>query len=291
MNLLAALARRAEIPVFAAIGAQGLALVETLRRRPGLRLVATPRHARVLLVAGELDSRHLRSLERLHAQLPAPRGTVWWQASPQFSCGPTVSDDDPLAAIRKAAKADEPDQRPDLPPHPWLGVGPHGQGGEGMMGGTPYGRPMAMTADDIRDGLALDTYDARFGPFLPMLPPGLALDLSLQGDVITSARTASPPFEQGPANDAPDLCAVRMLRLMGIESLRAARARGALLALPTGSGIRRRLAAWLRGDRVTEDPTPVSEALPGREWVEAVLWLASFAPSRLRAVCMKDAAT
>ncbi|HSH47199.1 MAG TPA: hypothetical protein VK991_01215 [Halomonas sp.] len=298
MSLLSALARGAEIPVFPAIGTQGLALVESLRSRPGIRLVDTPRHARVLLVAGELDSQHLRSLERLHAQLPAPRGTVWWQASPLFSHGPRVPDDDPLAAIRQAAQADEPVLRPDLPPHPWQGIGPHGQGGKGMMGGTPYGRPMAMTADDIRDGLALDAYTACFGPFLPMLPPGLVLELTLQGDVIVSAQMASPPFEQGPPGDAPNLCAARMLRLMGIDigididiGSPRARSRGALLALPAGSGMRRRLAKWLRGDHVTEDPAPVSEALPGLEWTEAVLWLASFAPARLRAVCTKEAVT
>lgn len=290
MNLFSTLARAADVPVFAAIGAQGLALVETLRDRPGLRLVATPRHARVLLVAGEVDQRHLHALGRLHAQLPAPRGTVWWQAAPLFSRGQRVGDEDPLAAIHQATQADEPDQRPDLPPHPWQGRGPHGQGGEGMMGGNPYGRAMAMTADDIRDGLALDTYDARFGPFLPMLPPGLTLDLSLQGDVIVSARIASPPFEQGPAGDAPDLCAARMLRLMGID-VPAARARGALLALPAGAGLRRRLAAWLRGETVAEDPAPPSEALPGLEWTEAVLWLASFPSSRLRATCRREAVT
>ncbi|RKF12268.1 hypothetical protein D6850_18745 [Roseovarius spongiae] len=285
MNWLSALARGAEIPVFAVVGAQGLAPVEGLRHRPGLRLVDSPRHARVLLVAGAVDGAHKTALERLHAQIPTPRGTVWWQAAPLFARGQGVAGDDPLPAIRAAAGADDPDQRPDVPPHPWQGMGPHGQGGRGMMGGNPYGRPMAMTADDIRDGLALDVYNARFGPFLPMLPPGLVLDLTLQGDVIVSVSVVSPPFEQGMQGDAPDLCAARMLRLMGIAP-RAARARGALLALPKGSGTRRRLAAWLRGQTVTERPSPLPEALPGLEWAEAVLWLASFLPSHLRAACM-----
>ncbi len=286
MTLLSALARRAEIPVFAVIGTRGLGLAESLRRRPGLRLVDSPRHARVLLVAGAVDGAQKQALERLHAQLPAPRGTVWWQAEPLFARGEVVTGDDPMPAIRAAASADDPDQRPDVPPHPWQGIGPHGHGGRGMMGGNPYGRPMAMTADDIRDGLALDAYSARFGPFLPMLPPGLALDLTLQGDVIVSADVASAPFEQGPQGDAPDLCAARMLRLMGIGPI-AARARGALLALPQGSGMRRRLAAWLRGEQVSETPDPLPAALPGLEWAEAVLWLASFPPSRLRAACME----
>lgn len=286
MNWLSALARGAEIPVFAAVGAQGLAPVEGLRRRPGLRLVDSPRHARVLLVAGAVDAANKTALERLHAQLPSPRGTVWWQAPPLFARGEAVAGDDPLSAIRAAAETNDPDQRPDVPPHPWEGMGPHGQGGKGMMGGNPYGRPMAMTADDIRDGLALDAYSARFGPFLPMLPPGLTLDLTLQGDVIVSACVISPPFEQGTEGDASNLCAARMLRLMGIGPV-AARTRGALMALPKGSGMRRRLAVWLRGETVTERPAPLPDALPGLEWAEAVLWLASFPPSHLRAACME----
>ncbi|TDL78094.1 hypothetical protein E2L08_12400 [Palleronia sediminis] len=289
MSLLASLARGAEIPVFAAIGAGGLAPVETLRRRPGLRLVDTPRHARVLLVAGEVDAAHATALERLHAQLARPRATVWWRAPRLFDRGEIADGDDPTGAIRRAAETDEPDQRPDLPPHPWEGIGPHGQGGMGMMGGTPYGRPMAMTAEDIRDGLALDAYRARFGPFLPMLPPGLALDLTLQGDVIVAAGVAAPPYPQGAESDAPGPCAARMLRLMGIGP-RAARARGALAALPRGSGMRRRLAAWVDGARVDETPRPLPDALPGRDWTGAALWLASFAPSRLRAACLKPEA-
>lgn len=290
MKLLTALARRAEIPVFAVAVARGLALVERLRARPGLRLVDSSRHARVLLVAGDVDPAQKRALERLHAQLPRPRGTVWWQASRLFARGETVTGDDPLEAIRRAAEADDPDQRPDVPPHPWEGIGPHGHGGQGMMGGNPYGRPMAMTAEDIRDGLALDPYTARFGPFLPMWPPGLALDLTLQGDVIVSASVAAPPFEQGPEGDAPALCAARMLRLIGIGPF-AAKARGALAALPTGRGMRRRLTAWLRGESANETPAPLCDALPGLEWAEAVLWLASFPPSRLRAICMEGCAS
>ena len=289
MRLLSALSRGAEIPIFPVVGARGLALVEALRRRPGLQLVASPRHARVLLVAGAVEASQKRMLERLHAQLPSPRGTVWWQAERLFARGEQVAGDDPLPAICKAAMADDPDQRPDVPPHPWQGIGRHGQGGQGMMGGTPYGRPMAMTADDIRDGLALDAYKARFGPFLPMLPPGLVLDMTLQGDVIVSAGVASAPFDQGPEGDAPTLCAVRMLRLMEITP-RAARARGALLALPKGLGMRRRLAAWLRCGKVSEIPESLPDVLPGLEWAEAVLWLASYPPSRLRAACMEKEA-
>ena len=67
--------------------------------------------------------------------------------------------------------ASSPDALPDLDPAPWRGVGPFGQGGTGMTGGVPYGRPLAGRADD-RDGLKLDQLLVRVGPFLPPFPPG-----------------------------------------------------------------------------------------------------------------------
>src|SRR3546814_16725517 len=87
-----------------------------------------------------------------------------------------------------------------------------------MMGGKPYGRPMAMTEDDRRDGLALDAYTATFGPFLPVFPPGLQLSLTLQGDVVQSAEVLRPPVHQA-AGDAPLRRIARLLRLLGLPAL------------------------------------------------------------------------
>src|SRR3546814_9744942 len=112
----------------------------------------------------------------------------------------------------------EDDLLPDEPPAPWSGKGEHGQGGEGMMGGKPYGRPMAMTEDDRRDGLALYAYTATFGPFLPVFPPGLQLSLTLQGDVVQSAEVLRPPVHQA-AGDAPLRRIARLLRLLGLPAL------------------------------------------------------------------------
>ena len=73
-------------------------------------------------------------------------------------------------------------------PVAWQGKGDHGQGGEGMMGGRPYGRAMGMTGEDLRDGLELGKTTIELGPFLPWMMPGLALSLTLQGDVIQQLR-------------------------------------------------------------------------------------------------------
>ena len=92
---------------------------------------------------------------------------------------------------------------PDEEPALWRGVGPFGQGGEGMMGGVPYGRPMAMRGPDLRDGLELDRLPVRLGPFFPPLAgasfgfpgaTGPVLDLELQGDVVQEVRLGPNPF-------------------------------------------------------------------------------------------------
>src|SRR3546814_19198885 len=84
-----------------------------------------------------------------------------------------------------------------------------------MMCGKPEGRPMAMTEEDVGDGLALDAYTACFGPFLSVLPPGLLLELTLQGDVIQSAKVLRAPFAQDGA-DEPLRRVARLLRLLGL---------------------------------------------------------------------------
>jgi hypothetical protein len=99
-------------------------------------------------------------------------------------------------AVLQGPSEAEPILLPDEPPAPFEGRGDHGQGGEGMMGGTPYGRPMAMSADDRRDGLALDPLAFSIGPFFPGLPPGLVLELTLQGDLVQQCRVKAPPYPE-----------------------------------------------------------------------------------------------
>ncbi len=206
------MAAAAPVPIFPAIGEGAGDRVEALSLRRDLRLVRSPRHATILMVAGWVPSRFGAALARVHDQIPHPRATLYWgDDAPQpdlhgggasVASGQVVpGDDDPLPALRglhsavlRGDRASEPAWLPDRPPNPWRGLGDHGQGGEGMMGGKPYGRPMAMTADDIRDGLALDQLSFTIGPFFPSFPPGLVLRLVLQGDVVQEAELLEPPY-------------------------------------------------------------------------------------------------
>lgn len=204
MNVLRSFAADGPVPLFAAVGGGASAAVDDLCLSPSIMRVASPRHAGILLVAGEVRAADHEALQRLHDQIPHPRATLWWGSSESAGTGSAITlpaDDDPLPPLRSLyrrlltqALPSEGDFLPDEPPVPWRGLGEHGQGGKGMMGGTPYGRPMAMTGDDLRDGLALDRYTVEWGPFLPMLPPGLVLEITLQGDVIQQAKVVRPPY-------------------------------------------------------------------------------------------------
>jgi hypothetical protein len=199
-------------------------------------------------------------LQRLHDQLLPPRATLCWGGTsiPGFEDAVRVSwETDPRPLLRSlyrqlmsGERASEADRLPDHPPAPWRGVGEHGQGGKGMMGGMPYGRPMAMTADDLRDGLALDTFTVQIGPFLPTLPAGLVLELTLQGDVIQQARMLRPPFAQDGADARRAPVAQRLYwiaRLFELLELHAWAVRARLLAQRPGDLRPDALAALRRG--------------------------------------------
>lgn len=173
------------------------AAVQDLRLSRDLRLVDTPRAATILLIAGDVAEAHREALARTHDVLPHPRATVAWGASDPFAglgsaATSTHLEADPVATVRPlfrelmtGRRSSEPPLLPDLEPIEWRGVGPYGQGGSGMTGGTPYGRPMAELGPD-RDGLRLDVLPMSLGPFFPPLP-GLVLDLTTAGDVVIEA--------------------------------------------------------------------------------------------------------
>jgi hypothetical protein len=89
-----------------------------------------------------------------------------------------------------------------------------------------------MTGPD-RDGLSLDRLEARLGPFLVGLPPGLAVDVVLQGGVVQEASVVA--LVDGPWPEGPGTTVRRhqlrwlaeSCRLAGLDALAA---RAALLA-------------------------------------------------------------
>lgn len=204
VNMRCRCAGRAEVPVFVARGlGLGCATAE-LRSVGGVRVVDSPRHATVLLAAGEFPGRMGEALDRVHDQLPHPRGVVWWRPPHAAAVPPALHDAavayeptrvaDVVRTVHRRCVEDQAttaDVAPDRPPNDFAGRGSNGQGGDGMMGGTPWGRPMAMTADD-RDGLQLDRLAVTFGPFTPAFPPGLFADVRLQGEIV-QAITFAPP--------------------------------------------------------------------------------------------------
>ena len=214
---LARLAARAPVPVFVLVGEGGREAAWSLRLDPRVEVVDSPRHAAVLLLAGGLTRALLGPALRVHDQVPPPRAVVWWPldaaAAELVVAFPAVREDAPgedvgevvVALHRGLLGGSVPGAPPallDIDPAPWRGVGPFGHGGKGMTGGVPYGRPLAVRALD-RDGLELDQLRLRLGPFLPAFPPGLVLDVALQGDVVQEVSLGPNPFTRWPGDPAP----------------------------------------------------------------------------------------
>lgn len=213
---VASLLRRAAVagpvPLFVAAAGGGRDPARWLALRPELNVVDSPRHATVLVVAGSVAASASERIRRLHDQLPHPRAVVWWDIAggqPQLPDVTRLAGDaaDLATAVRDVHRALLAGHRassaavlPDEPPHPWRGVGPYGQGGKGMTGGTPYGRPMTGRAPD-RDGLELDQLTVTLGPWASPLPPGLVLSVKVQGDVIQEAVVEPTPVGETAAAD------------------------------------------------------------------------------------------
>lgn len=247
------LAARAPVPVLALPGEGTRERVQDLQLRDELSLVDTPRSANVLLIAGRLPTPLLTAAVRLCDSMPRPRGVVWWRLGADddavraaFADVVVADTDDPVPPMAelhcRLLGGDRPSTPPLLPdrdPAPWRGVGPYGQGGSGMTGGVPYGRPMAGRGDD-RDGLSLDRLPVRVGPFFAAFPTGLVLDLELHGDVVQEVKVAENPFASGggvavPTTLGPFLEA--LVRPVPVAQLELARARSHLRALARGLAV------------------------------------------------------
>ena len=194
-------ASRAPVPVFPVAGIGARREIDDLLVELRLRIVDTPAAANVLLLAGEIPDALVAELALLHDGVSRPRISVWWTLGagvpPALPFSVEVRDSDPSALVdavvdahRRLLTGELASSSPQLPDEdaaPWRGVGPYGQGGTGMTGGVPYGRPMAGVAPD-RDGLRLDQLTVRIGPFFARFPTGLVLELRLQGDVVQEAH-------------------------------------------------------------------------------------------------------
>lgn len=231
-------AARAPVPVFLLQGVDGgpAGDAEQLRRDARLEIVASPRHATVLLVAGALPPELHEPAALVHDALPHPRGTVRWGAAADgwgaaLELPATSTDGDIATAVVTAHRALLDGSRPSEPPlksatqrEPWRGVGPYGHGGTGMTGGVPHGRPLPDRADDLRDGLKLDVLPVAVGPFFPAFPVGLTLDVVLQGDLVQEVRVRGNPFvgEQQTADDVFARAATEPVPVAALEQARAA---------------------------------------------------------------------
>ena len=205
-------ARTAPVPVFVVAGVTGRVAAELLHLDKRVRVVASPRHAMLLLIVGTVDAQLQEPLQRLHDALPPPRATLWWDLrgdiEPLLPAVRVEPDGDVAAVCVQRAEGfldgslhSETPLLPDVERHPWRGVGPYGQGGTGMTGGHPYGRALANRADDLRDRLALDAVPLTVGPFFPALPDGMVLRVVFQGDVVQDLEVLHTPTAIEDAGD------------------------------------------------------------------------------------------
>ena len=205
-GVLARLAAGAPVPTFAIVGAGARERVQDLRLRPELSLLDSPRSANVLVVAGPVPQELWEPLARVHDAMSHPRCTVYITLGstqlppPTILTAPILAEQDAVQTIVTAhrdlltgKRASDPPILPDEDPAPWRDMGPYGQGGSGMTGGKPYGRPMAEIGSD-RDGLRLDLPPLQVGPFFPCLPSGFALHVKLAGDIVVEAMPGSNPY-------------------------------------------------------------------------------------------------
>ncbi len=241
VSLAARLAARAKVPVFCLFGHGGRPACRELRLDSHIRLVNSPRHASILLLAGTMPPGLKTAVRHVHDQLPEPRGVMLWNSDSDASIfdGSTIverhGDSPPTDAIVVLYQNLLLRRRPSTPlfgparnPVSWQGKGDHGQGGKGMMMGKPYGRSMGMTGEDIRDGLQLGSTMVSLGPFLPWMPSGLRLMVTLQGDVIQQLKCKAPDLP-GPEVDQVFLRA--LTETVPLAALEIARARHHLAAV------------------------------------------------------------
>lgn len=268
-SLLARLAAKSTPPVFIAAGMGAAEVVALLEASGEIHRVDSPAAAAVLLVVGGIPPALQPSVMTVHDGMPHPRATVHLPVGFDQESLPTSrravvagGSEEALTVIRKVfqelmsgRRASDAALLPDADPNPWRGVGPYGQGGSGMTGGTPYGRPLAELGAD-RDGLRLDVLPLRMGPLFPRLGTGVTLEATMAGDVVVEARLADSPFAQ--LNDAGPLTIFERALSMQvpIAELEIARARDHLRWVASSLAVMGLPALAMRTLRLAAEPEP-----------------------------------
>ena len=239
-TLLRHLANAAPVPVFTVAGIGARDAVQDLRLDPRLRVVASPRPSNLLLLAGELTEALRAAAVTAHDAMPPPRGVVVWthgRGAPSqtaipgavVATGPEVVAT--LVTTHRALLSGDLDSTPpvqaDVDPAPWRGEGPYGQGGSGMTGGVPYGRPMATREDD-RDGLSLDALPVTVGPLFSGFPDGLTARVTFKGDLVHRFELGPNPFATAATTRADDPFIRALQERVAVAVLEQARARALL---------------------------------------------------------------
>ncbi|MTV27788.1 hypothetical protein FTX61_20570 [Nitriliruptoraceae bacterium ZYF776] len=239
-TLLRRLADAAPVRVFTVAGIGAREAVQDLRLDPRVRVVASPRQGNLLLLAGGLTEALRTAAVAAHDAMPPPRGVVMWTHNREAPTGTAIpgavvaTGPEIVAtlvtthrALLSGERDSTPPVQPDVDPAPWRGEGPYGQGGSGMTGGVPYGRPMATREDD-RDGLSLDALPVPVGPLFSGFPDGLTARVTFKGDLVHRFELGPNPFVTAATTRADDPFIRALEERVAIAVLEQARARALL---------------------------------------------------------------
>ena len=268
-SLLGRLAAKSTPPVFIAAGMGAAEAVAQVEASGEIHRVDSPAAATVLLVVGGIPPALEPSVAAVHDGMPHPRGTVHLPLGFDHGSLPTSpharvvgSAEVALGVIRNVfqelvsgRRASDPPLLPDVDPNPWRGVGPYGQGGSGMTGGFPYGRPLAELGAD-RDGLRLDVLPLRIGPLFAHLGTGVTLEATMAGDVVVEARLADSPFVLPNDAGSPTIFQRALNMEVPIAELEIARARDHLRWVATSLATMGLPALAMRALRLAGEPLP-----------------------------------
>lgn len=268
-SLLGRLAAKSTPPVFITAGMGAAEVVAQLEASGEIHRVDSPAATTVLLVVGGIPPALEPSVVAVHDGMPHPRGTVHLPLGFDHGSLPTsphalvaASAEEALTVIRdvfaelmSGRRASDPPLLPDVDPNPWRGVGPYGQGGSGMTGGTPYGRPLAELGAD-RDRLRLDVLPLRIGPLFAHLATGVTLEATMAGDIIVEARLADSPFARLDAAGPATIFERALSMQVPIAQLEIARARDHLRWAASSLAVMGLPALAMRTLRLAAEPEP-----------------------------------